>query len=732
MADNFVANPGTGGDTFAADDVSGVKYPISKLDIGADGVSSPVTAANPLPVELTDGTNPVVIKPLSAVPVATDAALMTQAIIHGRTTAGGGAFVDVKVNPSGALAADVSDSTNVGTIPTGAGAAFWPSYKGVADTSQQGFNVDTGGALITRGAVTTDEGTFRVNFANTSLAVSIGSVTVSGKTVTGSGFLAADVNYHDYFKLDADAESAWSQIDYVVDDTTIMLTNAYTGGASGAASRALVVPITQTGGGYSVASGQLTITSGTTSGGGVIIGRIMDYGPLVFRARLSISQRVANNETRIGFAEPVTVTQPRWTARFIADGTVNTTIKCESSRNPTTAPSAAETETTVITIPNGGNTSQQLDYRIEQLTESVRFYISGVLVAEHSKVMPAQSDLMVASVRSFNPAVPASSTTVVVDFMTVKNHNKLEIGVMSNTEQIVAAAAPLQQFTYSVAGVIPINTDLIAMDCSQLRSIYIQCNSMGTTGVVTVQWSNEPTFAQPITATLIGESGATSTTFNAAAMRVTNVIARYCRLRLTTATTAGTTTLNVWGAQTTYTPIVATQPVSGTVTANVAGQAAHDAVISGNPVRVSGRAMTANYTAVASGDVADLVTTTTGALLVKPFALHELQRTYAAASGGLTTNTSTQAIAAPGAGLRNYVTGFSIQNASATIPTEFVIMSNATVLWRGYLGTGALLNSAVGVQTVIPLQAAVNEAINIQCITTGAQVYANLQGYVAP
>jgi len=50
MADNFVANPGAGGDTFAADDVAGVKYPYSKIDIGGDGVSSPVTAANPMPV----------------------------------------------------------------------------------------------------------------------------------------------------------------------------------------------------------------------------------------------------------------------------------------------------------------------------------------------------------------------------------------------------------------------------------------------------------------------------------------------------------------------------------------------------------------------------------------------------------------------------------------------------------------------------------------------------------
>jgi hypothetical protein len=52
MADNFTANPGAGGDTFAADDVSGVKYPYSKIDIGGDGVSSPVNASNPMPVSV--------------------------------------------------------------------------------------------------------------------------------------------------------------------------------------------------------------------------------------------------------------------------------------------------------------------------------------------------------------------------------------------------------------------------------------------------------------------------------------------------------------------------------------------------------------------------------------------------------------------------------------------------------------------------------------------------------
>ena len=58
MSNNFTANPGSGGDTFAADDLGTYKVPYSKLDIGGAGVSSPVTASNPMPVAVS-GTVPV-------------------------------------------------------------------------------------------------------------------------------------------------------------------------------------------------------------------------------------------------------------------------------------------------------------------------------------------------------------------------------------------------------------------------------------------------------------------------------------------------------------------------------------------------------------------------------------------------------------------------------------------------------------------------------------------------
>jgi hypothetical protein len=52
MADNFVTNPGTGGATFASDDIGGIQYPRAKQVWGADGVGNDTSVATPLPVQL--------------------------------------------------------------------------------------------------------------------------------------------------------------------------------------------------------------------------------------------------------------------------------------------------------------------------------------------------------------------------------------------------------------------------------------------------------------------------------------------------------------------------------------------------------------------------------------------------------------------------------------------------------------------------------------------------------
>jgi hypothetical protein len=53
MPDNTQLNPGLGGDLIKTEEVGGYKIPVSKIYLGAHGVSAgPVTATNPLPVDV--------------------------------------------------------------------------------------------------------------------------------------------------------------------------------------------------------------------------------------------------------------------------------------------------------------------------------------------------------------------------------------------------------------------------------------------------------------------------------------------------------------------------------------------------------------------------------------------------------------------------------------------------------------------------------------------------------
>jgi len=53
MADNFTANAGSGGSTFASDDISSVQYPRLKIVHGADGTNDgDISTVNPFPVRV--------------------------------------------------------------------------------------------------------------------------------------------------------------------------------------------------------------------------------------------------------------------------------------------------------------------------------------------------------------------------------------------------------------------------------------------------------------------------------------------------------------------------------------------------------------------------------------------------------------------------------------------------------------------------------------------------------
>ena len=165
------------------------------------------------------------------------------------------------------------------------------------------------------------------------------------------------------------------------------------------------------------------------------------------------------------------------------------------------------------------------------------------------------------------------------------------------------------------------------------------------------------------------------------------------------------------------------------------GQSAHDAAIAGNPVRAAGRALTAAYTTVATGDTADFITTTQGVQIVRNFQIPELEWSYAAAAGGiLNTTTAVTIRAAAGAGLRNYITTMQINTEALGTATELAVRDGAggAVLWRVKIPTSGIPYMMIKFDN--PLKsttATLLEVVTLTASGTGA-VYVNAQGYIAP
>jgi hypothetical protein len=155
----------------------------------------------------------------------------------------------------------------------------------------------------------------------------------------------------------------------------------------------------------------------------------------------------------------------------------------------------------------------------------------------------------------------------------------------------------------------------------------------------------------------------------------------------------------------------------------VTGPAAHDAVISGAPVRIGARAASANYTAVASGDVADLITTLAGSLIQKPYAIPEQGWS---ASLALTTATAVPIQISAGPGLKRHITAGQVINTGAST-VDLIILDNVTERWR------LPLPPNVPVPIVFPteLPVSTNIALNANLSAVGT-VRFNAQGYTSP
>lgn len=453
--------------------------------------------------------------------------------------------------------------------------SFVPDPKNFDSTNESNLKFDSVGNAKTRSAIFTDEGSFRYDFEGTSLVTSItGTLNLSNTTTTvigvGTLFLT-ELQKGLFIKITTDGGTFWRQIEDIISDTELILDRPYPTTSNTTTCHYSWVSF-NIGAGANVTNVNSigTIALGTTALSATRISRKVDYPAVVGSTLLNVSQRIANQDIYIGFSEQSTSTA-KYFAWFRLNGTDNRTLILETCGIKTGTPTASDIETQTVTLPAGLTTANNLIYRIEVKDQRVRFFINDIQIGRDFRThIPSNYDILGWGIVGINGTTPASNTTINIDYFNVNNANEIAVYNPSLAESFLSEQPYFEDFRYSQTGVILVNTDLLIIDCSQYRSLSIQCASMGTAGVITGQWSSDETLTARQSAQLFDPiGGGVGTTFNTTALRITNVMARYFILRLTTGTTAGTTTLIVNGSHSTIPTFLLTQTVAGTVTANI-------------------------------------------------------------------------------------------------------------------------------------------------------------------
>ncbi len=125
----------------------------------------------------------------------------------------------------------------------------------------------------------------------------------------------------------------------------------------------------------------------------------------------------------------------------------------------------------------------------------------------------------------------------------------------------------------------------------------------------------------------------------------------------------------------------ALNPVTVTVSGNltVVGAAAHDAVVSGNPLLMGAEALSTERAAVTTGDAVRLAADLAGKLVVSPYAASDLGvfgSVQLAAAGAV------DLIAAQAAGVRTHLTSITINNEDAVATNVMIVLDGAAEIFR--------------------------------------------------
>ena len=281
-------------------------------------------------------------------------------------------------------------------------------------------------------------------------------------TVTGTGYIVTDADNQAIFRGDVLTDEGQFRDDFT--------------GAALDATR-WTATFSGTGANVTVGSSLVNIISGTANAATARIVATGDYGPISMRAQFSLSQRIANQTTRVGFADNIVT--PGIGAYFEFTGTTNTTVSC-ISRSST---AAADTQTTTSTIPNGTSATSN-DYYIEVQPDQISFFINNQLVANHSLHMPGPYDAIDVCAYIVNAAI-VTTTTLAIDYMYLINQNSLQVNNSFQGDALPIKMKTGTIATYSAAvtalTVAATATDIFTITGSATKTIKIKHLSMNGT-----------------------------------------------------------------------------------------------------------------------------------------------------------------------------------------------------------------------------------------------------------
>jgi len=173
---------------------------------------------------------------------------------------------------------------------------------------------------------------------------------------------------------------------------------------------------------------------------------------------------------------------------------------------------------------------------------------------------------------------------------------------------------------------------------------------------------------------------------------------------------------------------IPTQAGVGVNIGNIGGIDAPGATITGQPVLTGGRAQSAPPTATTDGKAIPAGYTLDGKAITAPYANPE-NYVSGVITSAMTGTTSTSLVAAPAAGLRNYITACTFSNSHATVGTDIILQdgSGGTAIWN--VPAAALYGGAHIVFPTPLRQPTTATALYVANVTTGASTKVACSGY---